>query len=313
MSWYAGVDLGATNLRAVVGRADGTVVGSAQEKTPQGPSGIDVTEAVLGTLRTACRDAGKEPRDIESAGVGSIGPLDRAEGLVRNSPNLPESVEEIPLTGPIENLIDGPVSLHNDANAGVIGQRFYASHSPDNMLYLTISSGIGAGVIVDGTVLSGWDGNAGEVGHITVDPSGRMPCGCGHRGHWEGYCSGNSIPLYAKELYDGEQTELAVEQPDLTAADLFELAGEDPFVDSVLDRVTAWNVQGVANLVHAYAPIIIHVGGAVALNNPELVVEPLRERVPEQVMTNTPDIRLTTLGDDVVVKGALATAVTRAN
>jgi len=177
------------------------------------------------------------------------------------------------------------------------------------MIYLTISSGIGAGVIVDGTVLSGWDGNAGEVGHITLDPDGVMPCGCGKRGHWEAYCSGENVPLYAKELHSGQDTALAVDDPDLSAADVFALAGSDRFADQVIDRVAEWNAQGVASLIHAYAPIVIYIGGAVALNNPDIIIERLREQVPELVMTNVPDIRLTTLGDDVVVKGALASAI----
>jgi glucokinase len=309
MAWYAGVDLGATNIRAIVGDETGAVHGTAKHKTPQGPAGITVTEAVLETLRKACENAGQEPTAITAAGVGSIGPLDRVEGTVRNPANLPDAIDQIPLTGPIANLIDGPVSLHNDANAGVIGERFYADHNPDNMIYLTISTGIGAGVIVDGTVLSGWDGNAGEVGHMALDSDGVMRCGCGKRGHWEAYCSGENIPLYAKELHEGQETSLAIDDPDLSAADVFALAGEDEFADYVIDRMTAWNAQGVASLVHAYAPIVIYIGGAVALNNPEIVVERLREQVPELVMTNVPDIRLTTLGDDVVVKGALASAI----
>jgi glucokinase len=309
MAWYAGVDIGATNIRALVGDESGTVYGTHKRETPQGPSGIAVTEAVLETLRSACTGAEITPTDIVAAGVGSIGPLDRAEGTVINPANLPDVIDTIPLTGPIENLIDGPVSLHNDANAGVIGERFYADHNPDNMIYLTISTGIGAGVIVDGTVLSGWDGNAGEVGHIALDSDGVMPCGCGKRGHWEAYCSGENIPLYAKELYDGQETALSIDDPELSAADVFALAGEDEFVDHVIERVTEWNAQGVASLVHAYAPIVIYIGGAVALNNPELVVERLRDVVPDLVMTNVPDIRLTTLGDDVVVKGALASAI----
>ncbi len=309
MAWYAGVDLGATNIRAIVGNKDGDVHGSAERATPQGPSGIEVTESILETLRAACKDAGVEPQEILAAGVGSIGPLDSAEGMVRDPANLPDSIDQIPLTGPIENLIDGPVSLHNDANAGVIGEWFYADHNPDNMIYLTISSGIGAGVIVDGNVLSGWDGNAGEVGHITVDDEGLMPCGCGKRGHWEAYCSGDNIPRYAETLYTGQETALDVEDPELSAADVFALAGEDEFVDDVLDRVSDWNAQGVTSLVHAYAPIVIYIGGAVALNNPELIVDRLRDQLPALVMTNVPDIRLTTLGDEVVVKGALASAI----
>jgi len=310
MACYAGVDLGATNVRAVVGDRNGAILGADKRETPQGPSGIAVTEAVLDTLRAACAAADTDPAEVDRAGVGSIGPLDRAEGVVRDPANLPDSIDAIPLSGPVGNLIDGPVTLHNDANAGVIGERFYADHNPDNMIYLTISSGVGAGIIVDGNVLSGWDGNAGEVGHVTVDPDRVMRCGCGKRGHWEAYCSGTNIPRYAEQLHGDEETALPLYTDEFTAADVFALAGEDPFADHVLERVAGWNAQGVATLVHAYAPMIIYVGGAVPLNNPDAVVEGIRERLPSLVMTNVPDVQLTALGNDVVVRGALASAIT---
>jgi glucokinase len=310
MAYYAGVDLGATNVRAIVGDHDETVLGRDHRPTPQGPTGIAVTEAILETLRAACSNAGLEPTEISATGVGSFGPLDLAAGTVGTPANLPDTIDQIPLTGPLENLIEAPVYLHNDTNAGVIGQRFYSERNPDDMVYLTISSGIGAGVCVDGHVLSGWDGNAGEVGHVTVDPTGAMVCGCGKDGHWEAYCSGNSVPRYARYLHDCEETVLPIDRSDFTAADVFAAAGEDDFADSVLERVAEWNALGVAALVHAYAPIVVYVGGAVALGNPDIVIDELRERVPDLVMSNVPEIQLTTLGDDVVVKGALASAMT---
>ncbi len=314
MVHYAGVDLGATNVRAVVADDDGTIVGSHEQGTPRGPTGIAVTEAVLGVLRQACRDAGVEPESITGAGIGSIGPLDLAEGAVMDPANLPNTIDRIPLTGPIEKLIDSDeVYLHNDTNAGVIGERFYSDRNPDDMAYLTISSGVGAGVCVDGNVLSGWDGNAGEVGHMVVDPQGQLTCGCGKDGHWEAYCSGNNIPRYTKWIHqeDPIDTALPVQDPEFSAADVFEYAGEDPLADHVIDQVAHWNAMGVANIIHAYAPLVIYVGGAVALNNEELVLGPLKEELPEMVFTNVPEVQLTTLGDEVVVKGALASAMTR--
>lgn len=310
MASYVGVDLGATNVRAVVGDRAGRVRGSHAAPTPQGPTGIAVTEAVLDAVREACADAGVAPRDVVAAGVGSVGPLDLADGAVDHPANFPASVERIPLTGPLSNLLGTDrVHLHNDAAAGVVGERFYADRTPDDMVYLTISTGIGAGVAVDGNVLSGWDGNAGEVGHLTVDPEGRLTCGCGIPGHWEAYCSGGHLPDYARSLHDGEETTLPME--DLTAADVFAHAADDAFAARVVERVGEWNAVGVANVVHAYAPLVVYVGGAVALNNPDAVLDPVRARLDDLVMTNVPDLRLSTLGEDVVVRGALASAITR--
>ncbi|WP_226012998.1 ROK family protein [Halomicrobium salinisoli] len=314
MAAYAGVDLGATNVRAVVGDESGRELGSDAGETPRGPNGIAVTEAVLDTLRGACEDADVAPGSIEAAGIGSIGPLDLAGGAVDNPANLPDTIDRIPLTGPVGELIDSDrVYLHNDTTAGVIGERYFSDRNPDDMVYLTISSGIGAGICVDGDILAGWDGNAGEVGHMTIDPTGLMTCGCGAEGHWEAYCSGNNIPRYATALHreDPVPTELRVDDGDFGAADVFAAAKRgDEFAEYVIEQVGHLNAIGVANIVNSYAPLVVYVGGAVALNNPDEVLEPIREQIPPMLMANLPDIKLTQLGDDVVVMGALASGIT---
>ncbi|RQG88978.1 ROK family protein [Natrarchaeobius halalkaliphilus] len=315
MDYYAGVDLGATNVRAVVATDDGTTIGEGHSATPRGPTGIDVTEGVLETVRDACDGADITPDAIDAAGIGSIGPLDLAEGAVIDPANLPDSIDRIPLTGPVEKLIGSDeVYLHNDTNAGVIGERFHARRNPDDMVYLTISSGIGAGVCCDGHIVDGWDGNAGEVGHCIVDPQGRVTCGCGRDGHWEAYCSGNGIPEYTRLLAEDDptiSTQLPLEDPDFAAKDVFELAGGDELADYTIEQLTHWNAIGVANVIHSYAPIVVSFGGAVALYNEALVVDPIRERISEMIMANVPEIRVTDLGDDVVLEGALASALTR--
>ncbi|ELZ08920.1 ROK family protein [Halovivax asiaticus JCM 14624] len=313
MTYFAGVDLGATNVRAIVGDHAGEPIATSRRRTPQGPTGIDVTEAVLATLRDACADAGIEPTAIEDAAIGSIGPFDLAEGAVVDPANLSDSIDRIPLTGPVERLVavDG-VALHNDATAGVIGERFYAARNPDDMCYVTISSGIGAGICCDGSVLAGWDGNAGEIGHIVVDPDGALTCGCGRAGHWEAYCSGRGIPTYARELARRSdlETALPLEADDFDAATVFAAADSDPLAGRVIDRVADWNTIGIATLVHAVAPMVVSIGGAVATNNPERVIDPVRERLQTAVISNVPDVRPSSLGDSVVLRGALASAIT---
>jgi glucokinase len=312
--YYAGVDLGATNVRAAVADDSAAVLGSHRRATPRGPTGIDVTEGVLDALRTACENAGVDPSEVRAVGIASIGPLDLAEGTAESPANLPDSVGSVPLVGPVSKLVDSDaVYLHNDTVAGVIGERFHADMTPDDMAYVTISSGIGAGVAVDGNVLSGWDGNAGEIGHMVVDPQGRRTCGCGRDGHWEAYCSGKNIPEYARMLAEEDgsvDTALPLNDADFTAKDVFDHADDDAFAAHVVEQVGYWNAIGITNLVQAYAPLVVYVGGAVALNNPDLVLDPIRDHLEDGVFNNVPEVQLTTLGDDVVLHGAIASALT---
>jgi glucokinase len=178
------------------------------------------------------------------------------------------------------------------------------------MVYLTISSGIGAGVCVDGEVLDGWDGNAGEVGHMVIDHDGEMTCGCGRGGHWEAYCSGNNIPRYARQLAETEGVETEMDLENLDAATVFARVDEDPLATRTIERVGMWNAVGVTNLAQAYAPLVVYVGGAVALNNESAVLDPVRDRLEECVFNNVPDVELTNLGEDVVLRGAVASALT---
>ena len=324
MTYYAGVDLGATHVRTVVaemefeevlGEGAPAVVGRARRSTPQGPTGDAVTEGVLDCLQTACAEADVEPTDLEAVGIGSIGPLDRDAGAAVRPPNLSADVGRVPLVDPIADLTGlsptDRVILHNDTIAAITGERALVPDTPENAVYLTISSGIGAGVCVDGQVLSGWKGNAGEIGHVTVDSEGRSTCGCGKDGHWEAYCSGENLPDFARLLHeeDPEPTAIPLQDDDFDAVDLFAHAPEDDFAARVVDRVADLNALGVATIAHAYAPELVSIGGSVALENESLVIDAIRARIDEHVITNVPEIRPTPLGEDVVVKGALASAV----
>jgi glucokinase len=305
MTSYAGLDLGATRIRAVVGTGDRSILGTDRRSTPATDDGTDVTAAVLDCLQAACGVAGVAPGDLRAVGVGTIGPLDLSRGDVVQPSNLPDAVGRIRLEEPIQSLAgDARVEIQNDTVAGVIGELAARRDPPENLVYLSVSSGIGAGVCVDGHVLRGRDGNAGEVGHVTVDPSGAMTCGCGGAGHWEAYCSGDNIPRYARLLQERHGYATGLDLGSATAADVF--AADDELARRVLDRVADWNTLGFGTVIDAFAPREIVVGGAVALENPDGVLGPVRERIDGRVAADVPRIRTTDLGASVVVRGALA-------
>ena len=316
--YAVGVDLGATNARAIVGCDDGAIVGRAKAETPQGPTAAAITRAVLDVVLEACKDASVEPSSAVGAGIGSMGAVDRAAGTVGLSSNLGRdgaSLDPIPLVDPLADLLESEsVVLHNDTLAGAIGEHHHSHPDVDSLVYLTISSGIGAGVISDGSPFLGADGNAGEVGHMTIDAAGRLPCGCGATGHWEAYCSGNSIPALARLLAADADTDaktetaLPLESDELTAARIFDAAGRDPLATRVVDRVAELNVLGMGNVINAYSPAVVSVGGAVVLNNPSVVLQPIRERIDSQLVVQTPEIVCSNLAEEAVLQGALRCA-----
>ncbi|WP_340101502.1 ROK family protein [Salinibaculum salinum] len=306
MTAVAGVDLGATTVRAAIADGDGTLRETATEPTPTDRNAI--LEAIQSVLQTAADRAGVPVADLAAVGIGTMGPLDHAAGVVIDPPNV-SGVDRIPVVETVERIYDGPVVLNNDAVAGAIGGRYYGEGDCSNYVYLTISSGIGAGAIVDGTVLHGARGNAAEIGHVTLAPESNQRCGCGGTGHWEALCSGRHIPETVRTVAADSDIETDLDPTQVTASELFDAVGSDPLADRVVDRLAAWNTLGVATLVHAYDPEQIHVGGSVATNNPETVVAPIQRRLADHVIGDPPTVEVTPFGDDAVLHGAVASVL----
>jgi glucokinase len=306
MTTVAGLDLGATTVRTALADERGRLLATTTEPTPGDRKAV--VDVIQRSLTRAADGAGIPLDAVAAVGIGSMGPLDHAAGAVVDPPNLP-GVDEVPVVEAVSGVHDGEIVLFNDAVAAAIGERFYADDPPANLVYLTISSGIGAGAIVDGNVLHGATGNAAEMGHITVAPDSDQRCGCGDTGHWEALCSGRAIPETARTVAAEAGVDTEFDLADLTAPDLFDDAGSDPLADRVLDRLAAYNTMGVAALVHAYDPAVVHVGGGVAANNPEAVVDPIRRRLPAHLVGETPTVAVTPLGADATLRGAVAGAL----
>ena len=244
-----------------------------------------------------------------------VGPLDLSRGGMASPANLP--YDFVPLVDPISSRHGVRVALVNDASAAALGERrFGAGRGCDDLVYVTLSTGIGGGAIVDGHLISGKDGNAAEIGHIVVDPGERLPCGCGGRGHWEAYCSGRGIPnlasLMAEEGFGSAQegaTGRGARTGTTDAASIFRrAAGGDGMALTVVEEVGRMNALGVANAVNMFDPSLVTIGGGVALNNQSMIVNPIRKLVPSYSINRAPEIRITPLGDNAGLLGALCLA-----
>ena len=302
------VDIGATNIRVASGDHEG-LNSKLSETTDKDNGPLGVSAQIIRMAHELGMDS------VESAGVGSIGPIDIASGNIVNTTNLP--FKEIPVTEPLKEAFDIPISLLNDCTAAVLGEKsFGAGKKVDNLAYVTLSTGLGGGAIVDGHLLIGKDGNAVEVGHITISPDSPLTCGCGSPGHWEAYSSGNNIPNFARHILREEERsslihELTGGDPGtLTAKILFDAAkAGDTAALRVVDELGKVNAVGFANVVNAFDPELITIGGSIALNNPELILEPILENIDMHLLNRRPRIMITPLGDDVVLYGALAMAL----
>jgi len=311
-----GVDLGATRVRVALGDEEG-IKASRWEETDREHGARGIVNQVVKMVRHLLseKNMGSAP---EAIGIGSIGPLDLSKGCVREPPNLPMRV--IPLREPLQEAFGVPVYLLNDCAAAVLGEQFFgAGKDLKNLVYVTLSTGLGGGAIVDGHLLVGKDGNAVEIGHMVVDPEGEMVCGCGCRGHWEAYCSGANIPRYTRRLLEEREPEkvsssllLRLSDGDplqITGEVLFEAARRgDKISRWIVEKIGELNAIGFADLVNLFDPELITVGGSVALNNPDLVLKPILKRIRQYTINRVPEIRLTPLGEEIVLYGALALA-----
>lgn len=305
-----GIDLGGTQIRAILAEADGTIL--ARHTLPTAPA--EGREAVLQRIARATLAVIEQGADAQplGVGVGSAGAIDPTTGTVHTAPNL--GWRDVPLRAILEKRLGLPVVVGNDANAAALAEwRFGAGRGTSHLVYMTVSTGIGAGIISGGRLLLGARGSAGEVGHISVEPHGPR-CKCDSVGCLEALASGPAIAQAAvAHLRAGEHSTIsALVQGDLaqvTAKVVADAAaGGDALATSVIGRAAFYIGVGVANLIHILEPQLILIGGGVA-NIGDLLFDAIRATVRERAIPAlAAGVRIepAALGDDAGVLGAIA-------
>ncbi len=306
---YIAIDIGATNIRVATGDHNGLIEKVTEPtETREGPMGV--SRQIIRLIESIKED---DPTNI---GIGSIGPINLEQGIITNTPNY--SFQNIPIKEPLIEEYKVPVTMVNDCAAAVTGEQYFGDgNGLRNLVYVTISTGIGGGAIVDDVLLLGKEGNAVEIGHFTIAPESEIMCGCGCRGHWEAFCSGSNIPNYARHLLSGVDWSGGVlhmlagrEKDGLDAKVIFEAARKgDRYAKMIVDEIGYKNAIGFANIVNAYDPELITVGGSIALNNPDQILNPILANIEKHSINTVPEIKITPLGQDAVIIGALALAV----
>jgi glucokinase len=307
MKYVIGVDLGGTQLRAVLIDREGRIYRHERTDTAARSGPVAVIGQIEQLIERLTHDLDRA--EIIGVGVGTPGPLDPADGIVRKAPNLAGWIE-VPLKDELIARTGLPVIVGNDANAAALGEwRFGVGVGTRNFVYVTISTGIGGGVIAEGKLLLGKRGLAGEVGHMTIQVDGPL-CGCGNHGCWESLASGTALARFATEAVRHESSliaEFAGAEP-IKGRHIAAAAEQgDPLAQRLMAREGELIGVGLVNILHLYAPERIALGGGVIKS--WALLEPYARRVIQErampAYRDTP-VEVATLGDQVGVIGAAA-------
>jgi glucokinase len=302
-----GVDVGGTKVAAGVVDEQGRVLARTRRPTPSS------TPADVEDVIADCVDELRAGHQVEAVGLGAAGFVDIERSRVLVAPNL--SWRDEPLRDAVSARIGLPVVVENDANAAAWAEhRFGAGRGEDHLVVVTVGTGIGGGIVVDGRLHRGRHGVGAEFGHLQVVPGGRR-CGCGQNGCWEQYCSGRALLREAREIADVRRTygarllELGGGRPEGIQAREVTLAAQegDPAARECFEVVGRWLGQGLADLAAVLDPGAFVVGGGVA-DAGELLLAPAR-RVFAARLTGTgarphAQIRLAQLGNEAGLVGA---------
>jgi glucokinase len=314
---FAGVDLGGTKILVLVADAEGRVLGSARIPTlaAQGPDAV--IARIADAVRQAATDAGSDAAALRAIGISAPGPIDAATGVITDPPNLP-GWHNVPLARILREQLGVPAVLENDANCGAVGEHsFGAGRGFRHMIFVTISTGIGGGIIIDNELYAGASGAAGELGHIAVSVDGPA-CGAGHVGCLEAFASGTAIAARAREMIAAgglpRTARMAEHNPPLSAETVF-LAGQQGEAEATALITSAGRYLGIglASIINAFNPQAIVLGGGLTNMGETLLgpaVEVARARSFGQSFM---DVRIVEgeLGERAAALGALAVARNR--
>jgi glucokinase len=300
------VDIGGTQLRAAVYPPEGLQPRVIKKIATQGE------EPAIDRLYSLINSIWHEAKGVRRIAIGAPGALNPVTGITYTIPNIP-NWDGLHLKDLVEEKFNVEVRLGNDANLAALGEwKYGAGVGHHNLIYLTVSTGLGGGIIVDDRLLVGANGLAAEVGHITVLPGGPM-CGCGFRGHLEAMSSGTGIANYVKRELGAGRTSILTQAPEpVTARTIAHAAalGDELSLEAFITGGTYLG-RAIADLAHIFNPTIVILGGSVT-NAGELLMKPVRSALEKTVISPMylEDFILTTakLGDRVGLVGALALA-----
>ena len=315
----AGVDLGGTKILAGIADTNGNILGKKRVLTPMGADPDQVLDVIIECATELERVCQVREEEIKGIAVATPGPLSFPEGVVRDSPNL--GWERVNFKEELIRRIGRPIIVEKDTNMAVLGEYYFGRQCGcGDLLYITVSTGVGGGVVCAGELYRGHAGGAGEVGHMVVEAGGTI-CNCGRRGCLEALASGSAIARRLDAMLKQGQGQgiLACttpgEQPGPRELGIAARQG-DKEARLLLSQVAEYLGIGIANLVNIFNPRAVILGGGMMRGLEDLLLEPVQNYVYEHVFSlNREDlvVECTSLGDDIVLYGCIAAVLSDKN
>lgn len=269
-----GIDVGGTKISIILGKSNGQIIACRQFPTLKGRKARQSISEISDCIKTLQKEKSISSRQIAGIGVGIPGPMDSKTGIVPKSPHM-TGWTGIPLGAILRKSLGWPVYLTNDANAAALGEKIFgAGKKTNDFVYMTISTGIGGGIISNGELVQGVSCMAGEIGHMKIVANGRR-CKCGHLGCLEAYASGTAIANAAasalKKGAKSKMRKLLNGKHRLSARDVSAAANAgDRLALQVFEEAGNWLGVGISNILHLVNPGVIVLGGGVLLSAPPL-------------------------------------------
>lgn len=281
---FLGIDIGGTKVAVCIGNEAGEIKASRRVSATGhgGPEGA--MQRMADTAKAVVAEVGMSLDDIDAVGIGCPGPIDLKKKILISAPNL-QGWRNVPVGDFFSAAFARPVFLNNDANGAGLAEYFFGAQKGKDLIYLTMSTGIGAGIMVNGELLSGANSLGGEVGHLTLDLSGPR-CGCGKTGCWEAFCGGknmadqlradivaNNIQTAVLSAAGGDPTRISMKEicTAVRAGDAYAVAHWDGFIEKM--------AHGVGILLQSFNPDAI-VMGTIAIYDGDLFIPQMITRIP---------------------------------
>jgi glucokinase len=309
--YVAAVDLGGTKILAAIVTPSGEIVARTKRSTGKNHSPAAVLDRIADCVRRAATEAGVDASELRGVGIGAPGPVDAANGVLRTAPNL-EGWSDVPVAGELSRRLVVPVGLDNDVRVAVIAEAAAgAGRGVRNWVALWPGTGVGGGLVIDGNVVTGSSGVAGELGHMTIKAGGAR-CGCGGRGHLEALASRSAIVRWiARRVERGDRTILSKKGDDLLDTKSDDLADAyrsgDKLVVKAIQRGADFMAIGIANVANAVNPELVVLGGGLveAFGDDYVrLVEKNVRKYPLAAATANLRVVASQLGDDAGITGA---------